>query len=766
MFLLVWTFSLLFFNFAVQFLGIPSSSMIVSFGSDLPWEINPVLDRKKEQYGLEHQNQLDQDLVEKLKKSNKCLLQVYQLSPWPNTEFLNALPTQLDNIELLLPSSLKWGPQYLQTVQTISNCSKSIQVKVLESSSDLKYDFGAMSLAESAHVEIDQSTCSILRSAFSDKLRIFQSIGSSDVAFGQLLSELQRIHVLKQSLYDISRSDNPESLKSITKQLLESHDSKELGILFGKLESSLQSQDLVHYRHIVADKSLILPQARWMVDQGHLLEMSSSLIHSILSSGENINILIIDRNPYDGSFSDEFKDRRDAGLYALNYGNAYVASICPTYSFAQAIQAIKAAEAFPGPSVVTLLSPKLALKPNGKFNPLDLVSSCKRIIDQGLFSLYRWVPSLDGQEPHLEVDSSKPKATLEKFLEKDSNLALVLEGSATTDNEVRHDLEFKTKAQVVKKANESFQSLFGNIEKKKLVILYGSDGGNAASLAKRIGMEAKEKGLFVKVYAGDSFVIEDLVKESYVLFVVSTAGQGEFPGNFRETWKALSASHDFSSVNYSVLALGDRHYWPRPEDSHYFVKAGKDLDERISKLGGKRLTEIGIGDDRDPDGYSTGVSKWAPRFWSSLGVDAEAITTGHAPPTDDAIKAASNYLRGTIAEGLLDTSTGALAEYDTKLTKFHGIYQQDDRDIREFRALKGMEKAFSFMIRVRVPGGVATPTQYLAMDDVSDRWANGTIKITTRQAFQFHGVVKSVLKRSIQDINRSLLGMSTLNYIF
>ncbi|KAF9972820.1 hypothetical protein BGZ65_009585, partial [Modicella reniformis] len=107
--------------------------------------------------------------------------------------------------------------------------------------------------------------------------------------------------------------------------------------------------------------------------------------------------------------------------------------------------------------------------------------------------------------------------------------------------------------------------------------------------------------------------------------------------------------------------------------------------------------------------------------------------------------------------GLLDESTGQLAEPDTKLTKFHGIYQQDDRDLREERKKQGLEKAFSFMVRVRVPGGVATPAQWLAMDSISDVTANGTLKLTTRQAFQFHGVVKRNLKKNIQLINKSLL---------
>lgn len=87
---------------------------------------------------------------------------------------------------------------------------------------------------------------------------------------------------------------------------------------------------------------------------------------------------------------------------------------------------------------------------------------------------------------------------------------------------------------------------------------------------------------------------------------------------------------------------------------------------------------------------------------------------------------------------------------DTKLTKFHGIYQQDDRDLREERLSQGLEKAFSFMIRVRVPGGVSTSEQYLAIDSLADSHANGTIKLTTRQAYQLHGVIKKKLKPTIQ----------------
>ena len=127
------------------------------------------------------------------------------------------------------------------------------------------------------------------------------------------------------------------------------------------------------------------------------------------------------------------------------------------------------------------------------------------------------------------------------------------------------------------------------------------------------------------------------------------------------------------------------------------------------------------------------------------------------PSANETLKAASNYLRGTIAEGLADTSTGAMPDADQQLLKFHGTYQQDDRDLRSERRKQGLEKAYSFMVRIRVPGGVATPAQWLEVDRLATSLANGTIKLTTRQAFQFHGVIKGNLKETIARINRTAM---------
>ena len=123
----------------------------------------------------------------------------------------------------------------------------------------------------------------------------------------------------------------------------------------------------------------------------------------------------------------------------------------------------------------------------------------------------------------------------------------------------------------------------------------------------------------------------------------------------------------------------------------------------------------------------------------------------------EGIKQRSNYLRGTIVESLADAATGALAEDDTQLSKCHGFYQQDDRDIRNERLRQKLEPSYSFMIRVRVPGGIATPAQWLALDKLAREYGNSTLRLTTRQAFQLHGVTKGNLKKTISGINDCLL---------
>ena len=143
-------------------------------------------------------------------------------------------------------------------------------------------------------------------------------------------------------------------------------------------------------------------------------------------------------------------------------------------------------------------------------------------------------------------------------------------------------------------------------------------------------------------------------------------------------------------------------------------------------------------------------------------------------PSVEDIKINSHRLRGTLAEGLLDATTGSLNFEDQRTIKFHGSYQQDDRDLRDERRRQKLEPAHQFMIRIRAPGGVFTPAQWLGLDEIATTYASHSLRVTTRQTFQIHGVIKRELKATMQainaaamdtisacgDVNRNVLGAS------
>ncbi|MDV2682789.1 assimilatory sulfite reductase (NADPH) hemoprotein subunit [Alkalihalophilus lindianensis] len=128
------------------------------------------------------------------------------------------------------------------------------------------------------------------------------------------------------------------------------------------------------------------------------------------------------------------------------------------------------------------------------------------------------------------------------------------------------------------------------------------------------------------------------------------------------------------------------------------------------------------------------------------------------PSSDvERIKSDSNFLRGTLKEVMLDRISAGIPDDDNRLMKHHGSYLQDDRDLRNERQKQKLEPAYQFMLRVRMPGGVATPAQWLVMDELAQKYGNGTLKLTTRQTFQMHGILKWNMKKTIQEIHASLL---------
>ncbi|RSH82655.1 uncharacterized protein EHS24_007649 [Apiotrichum porosum] len=516
-------------------------------------------------------------------------------------------------------------------------------------------------------------------------------------------------------------------------------------------------------------------RALWIViSNAWAADLASSGLHHALVSGLDINLLVYETqpSPFSPLANKQRERKKDLALYALNLGDVYVSSVAVYADYANVINAMREAENFEGPSLVLAYLPwgekadGASVGGDEKAGALERLRETKRAVSGGWWPLFRWNPLL-ADDKRFSLDAPHIKNALSEFLDRQSHLSQLTKAQPAIDPKVTQSKGQDLVAARKQKAREAYDRLINSIDGPGLLVLFASDGGNAEKLAKRLVSRAKMRGVAASIRVLDSIakdIVETLSEEKNVVVITSTAGQGEPPLNGREFFKAVgaidaaAAAPKLAETRVAVFGMGDSKYWPRKEDYVYYNKPGKDIYPKIMALGTQELVPIGLGDDSDPDGKETGYKPFEASLWKALGVDAvEVAEVVEETVANEHIKIASNYLRGTILEGLADESTGAIGASDAQLTKFHGTYMQDDRDIRESLQAQGLEPAYSFMIRVRMPGGVCTPEQWLHMHRIADEHGNGTFKLTTRQTFQFHGIVKKHLKPAMQAINRSLL---------
>jgi sulfite reductase (NADPH) hemoprotein beta-component len=765
---------------------------------------------------------LQKNFFEKTEIEKIGLLKIRLYRPWSDQYLLNSVPKSVKNVvvlEQVTPRTTKWTPLYLDVVSAFQNrnywseqsplivCGQygaleidSIDVEVSQlfenlNSNEPSHNFilGKESLKSQTrdsnaisgydntdYIEnspvLEKPYLKMLNEIFGERLYIansalkrdaenFEPVKSTpEFGFGVLLAKLHERAQLVDLVTRVVKDNSinvPESLHTALSQWLLHKDDSILSKKFGnQIIEILTSSPPTHpsIMEIFQSKNLFIKPAQWIIGSDEwAYDIGGSGVHHVISSGKDINMLIIDSQPYTTrTVADPEKRKKDIGLYAMNYGDVYVASVAVYSSYTQVLHALLDAEKFKGPSIVLAYLPYHSEVDT----TITVLKETKLAVDTGYWPLYRWNPQLEkeGLEPFI-LDSERIKQELRNFLDRENHLTQLVRSRPEYSPLITNSLESEIKTKQKSLAKSAYDKLLGGLTGPPLLILFGSDNGNAEGVARRLQKGATARGVNARCMAMDDYPIEDITLEKNLVFVCCTAGQGEFPQNAREFWKHISTSTDisFSESRYTVFGLGDSHYWPREEDAIYYNKPGKDLDARLDLLGGVRLTPLGLGDDQDADGYETGFQAWEPELWKALGVELLGTVVEEIKKTDDDMKVESNYLRGTIAEGLEDTSTGALSERDTKLTKFHGIYQQDDRDLRDERKAQGLEKAFQFMIRVRVPGGISKVSQWLAMDEISEKYANKSLKLTTRQAYQLHGVLKRNLKQTIRDINKCLL---------
>lgn len=739
-------------------------------------------------------------------KSGVITARLYR--PWLGSKLVEALPasvTKIAVLEQVRRQTTRWGPLLLdmlttsrsaptsqgQTIvgyqlgylspntirQALRGVMQNLQAEKPLQNLQLGKTDGpdeASEEHETSQPELETAYTKILNQTFGHRLYVANEATGSDAGvatsisanpeygFGSLLArkEHRSRFIRKCKLVETSGDFSTEAPKSLLSSWLSvAHDVNKVDAAAQKLIESLEDDDSPLAKDLLSKRHFFHRESSWLIgSDAWAYDLGNSGVHHVLASGENVNMLVIDSTPYsERAASDAARRKKDIGLYAMNYGHAYVASVAVYSSYTQVLQAMIEADRFQGPSVI------LAYLPYSKEDDsaLTVLQETKKAVDIGYWPLYRWDPTGDDRGlPNFSLDSERIKNELKAFLDRDNHLTQIMQRQPALASNLADGYGSEVRALQKRRAKDAYAELLQGQLGAPLTIVFASDNGNAETMAKRLANRGRARGLKTMVMAMEDYPVEDLPSEQHFVAISSTAGQGEFPQNGRAFWDAVkdNTELDLAAVKYSVFALGDSHYWPRKEDRHYYNKPGKDLDRVFANLGGQRLADIGLGDDQDPDGYQTGYQAWEPLIWQALGVDkVEGLPEEPPPITNEDIKLASNYLRGTIAEGLKDTTTGAISASDQQLTKFHGTYMQDDRDLRDERKAQGLEPAYSFMIRCRLPGGVATPKQWIQMDDVSNMFGNETMKLTTRQTFQFHGVIKGKLKSAMRGINQSLM---------
>jgi sulfite reductase (NADPH) hemoprotein beta-component len=736
---------------------------------------------------------------------NAGLITARMYRPWLGASLAPMLPKSIKKIAVLEQvrrKTTKWGPVLLDLLMSLKSSGgvsptvvgfqlgfideKTVQQALRGVWQNLTSDSPLQNLqignmdgpkAEPAKLEkpaLENAYVKILDQVFGDKLHVANQLGvqnagiSNDISaspeygFGSLIARKEHRKRFINEAASAAKSNDfiTEAPKEwLSKWALSANNAVEANDLAPEVIARLSTDGSATSSKFLESKKLFYQESPWLVgSDAWAYDLGNSGVHHVLESGENVNMLIIDSTPYsERAAADSVRRKKDIGLYAMNFGNAYVASVAVYSSYTQVLEAMIEADKFDGPSVV------LAYLPYEKEDdsPLTVLQETKKAVDLGYWPLYRWDPKGDDKgEPNFQLDSERIKKELEEFLARDSYMSQVMKRHPQFASNVSGNFGTEVRQLQKRKAKDAYSQLLDGLAGDPLTILFASDNGNAEKVSKRLGNRGKARGLKTMVMAMDDFPLEDLPNEQNVVFITSVAGQGEFPQNGRTTWETIkdSTDLDLATVNFSTFGLGDSHYWPRKEDKIYYNKPAKDLHARLLTLGGKELAGCGLGDDQDPDAYETAYQEWEPKLWQSLGVDnVEGLPEEPPPITNEDMKAASNFLRGTIEEGLADTSTGAISASDQQLTKFHGTYMQDDRDLRDERKAQGLEPAYSFMIRCRLAGGVATPKQWLQMDEISNKLGNETMKLTTRQTFQFHGVVKGKLKPAMQAINKSMM---------
>mmetsp|Transcript_37349 Transcript_37349/g.76622 ORF Transcript_37349/g.76622 Transcript_37349/m.76622 type:complete len:1929 (+) Transcript_37349:134-5920(+) len=436
--------------------------------------------------------------------------------------------------------------------------------------------------------------------------------------------------------------------------------------------------------------------SHWIIGgDGWAYDIGFGGLDHVLASEEHVHVLVLDTEMYSNTGGQASKStprgalakfaeagkltaKKDLGQYAMTYKNVYVASICIHVNHQQAVRAFLEAEAFPGPSLVICYSPCISQG----FPMAESINHCREAVESGYWPLYRYNPLLkeSGNNP-FQLDSKKVTGDLFKFLAHENRFAAVMrrdpKHAEMHQQRLEKQIGERAKALNVLSMDELPSSMNAAAPSDSVTILYGSETGNAEEQAKSLFADVKARGLHASIATLDDFEFSELAEQTTVVVVISTCGQGEFPANSHKFWKALQdptlPMSLLDGVKFTVFGLGDSTY-------SLFCVAAEAIDVRMAELGGTRILNRGIGDDRDEDRFYTGWDDWTPQLWNALHAPAKPLVREIPKPAFQIDKTAGDAEPSVNIDSIVPVGSVPLELMENTLLTPEGY----DRDIRHY----------------------------------------------------------------------------------
>merc|ERR1719330_1071428 len=394
-----------------------------------------------------------------------------------------------------------------------------------------------------------------------------------------------------------------------------------------------------------ASDMLVAP-SHWIIGgDGWAYDIGFGGVDHVLSSGENINILVLDTEVYSNTGAQCSKaspkgasikmcvggkeaKKKDLGAIAMMHDNAYVASVSMAADPSQTVKAFKEAEAYNGPSLI--VSYATCVDWGHRLGDKAMALQQIQAVDSGHWPLYRYHPdkaNKDGMLP-FELDMKRIDGKAMEQLIMNENRFTSLQRSAPEHAKMLQEAmvsEAGFRHESRRRMSMNDEDLLDYLKKvmgeqptgERVTVLYGSDTGTAEMVAKNFHFEMKRRGMRAKCMAFNEVELSDIQEETKVLAVVATAGQGDMPKTAVKFWEsaqtfAESAPADYlKDTQFAVFGMGDASY-------AFFNESAIQIDRLFEKLGGQRLMDVGMGDDQHPARYDTVLEDWSPDFFDNI----------------------------------------------------------------------------------------------------------------------------------------------------